>query len=76
MVAIHNEAPLGSLNDCETNGGRYDHKQPADTKRHLGMKTGLQGRVHTLPSWREDTHRWEGEHAVHGLVDKEEVRDV
>jgi len=76
VVAIHNKATPGSLNDYETNWGRYDRQQQADTKRHLGMQTGLQGRVHTLPSWREDTHRWAGEPAVHGMVDKEEVREL
>jgi len=40
------------------------------------MKTGLQGHVHTLPSWREDPHRWVGETAGHGMVDKEEVREL
>jgi len=74
VVAIHNGATPGSLNDYETNWGSYDRLQPADTKRHLGLKTGLQGRVHTLPSWREDTHQGAGVSAVHGMVDKEEVR--
>ena len=76
VVAIHSEAPPGSLNDYETNWGRYDRQQPANSKRHLGMKTGLQGHVHTLPAWREGPNRWAGEPDVHGMVDKEEVREL
>jgi len=76
VVAIHNEAPPGSLNDYKTNWGRYNRQQPSNTKRHLGMKTGLQSHVHTLPSWREGPNRWAGEPDVHGMVDKEDVREL
>jgi len=74
VADIHNEAPPGSLNDYETNWGRYDCQQPANTKRHLDIKTGLQGRVHTLQSLRGGPNEWAGEPDVHGMVDKEEVR--
>jgi len=33
VVAIHNQAPPGSLNDYETNWGRYERQQPDNTKR-------------------------------------------
>ena len=74
MVAIHNEAPSGSLNNYETNWGRYERQQPDNTKRHLGMKTGLQGHVHRLLSLRGGPNGWAGEPDVHGMVDKEVVR--
>ena len=74
MVAIHNEAPPGSLNNYETNWERYNCLQPEDTKRHLGLKTGLQGHVHALPSLRGGPNGWAGEPDVHGMVDKEVVR--
>ena len=71
MVAIHNAAPPGSFNNYETNWGRYNHQQHDNTKRHLGMKTRLQGHVHTLRSLRGGTNGWAGEPDVHGMVDKE-----
>jgi len=74
VVAIHNVAPPGLLNDYETNWGRYDRQQPDNTKRHMDMKTGLQGHVHTLPSLRGIPNVWAGEPDVHGMVDKEVVR--
>ena len=67
VVAIHNQAPPGSLNDYETNWGRYERQQPDNNKRHLGMKTGLQGHVHTLPSLRGGPNGWAGEPDVHGM---------
>jgi len=73
-VVIHNQVPPGSLNDYETNWGRYERQQPDNTKRHLGMKTGLQGHVHTLPSLRGGPNGWAGEPDVHGMVYKEVVR--
>ena len=54
--------------------GRYERQQPDNTKRHLGMKTGLQGHVHALPSLRGGSNGWAGESDVHGMVDKEVVR--
>ena len=74
MVVIHNEAPPDSLNNYETDWERYDRLQLEDTKRHLGLKTGLQGHVHALPSLRGGPTRWAGEPDVHGIVDKEVVR--
>jgi len=73
-VAIHNEAPPGSLNNYETNWERYIRLQLEDTKRHLGLKTGLQGHVHALPSLRGGPNGWSGEPDVHGMVNKEVVR--
>jgi len=74
VVAIHNQAPPGSLNDYETNWGRYTRQQPDNTKLHLGPKTGHQGHVHTLPSLRGGPNGWAGGPDVHGMVDKEVVR--
>jgi len=74
VVAIHNQAPPGSLNDYETNWGRYERQQLDNTKVHLGTKTGHQGHVHTLPSLRGGPNGWAGGPDVHGMVDKEVVR--
>jgi len=73
VMAIHSQAPPGSLNNFETIWEVYD-QQPENTKRHLGMKTGLQGHVHALPSLRGGSNGWAGESDVHGMVDKEVVR--
>jgi len=49
---IHSKAPLGSLNNYETHWEVYNHQQPENNKPNMGMKTGLQGHVHELPSLR------------------------
>jgi len=71
VVAIHNQAPPGPINNYETNWEVYDHLQPEKTKNHLGMKTGLQGHVHKLPSLRGGSNGWADEPDFHGMVDKE-----
>ena len=74
MLVIHNKAPLELLNNYVTNWEVYDRQQPEHTKRHIGMKTGLQGHVHALPDLRAGFNGWAGEHNVHGVVNKEVVR--
>jgi len=74
VLDIHSKAPLGSLNNYETNWEVYDRQQPENTKRHIGMQTGLQGHVHALPSLRVGFYGRVGENDVHGMVDKEVVR--
>jgi len=74
LLDIHSKAPLGSLNNFETNWEVYDRQKPENNKRHIGMKTGLQGHVHALPDLRTGFNRWAGEHNIYGMVDKEVVR--
>jgi len=74
VVAIHNQAPPGLLNNYKTNWGRYERQQPDNTKVHLGTKTGHQGHVHTLLSLREGPNSWAGGPDVQSMVDKEVVR--
>jgi len=74
VVAIHSQATPGSLNDNETNWGRYERQQPDNTKVHLFTKTGHQGHVHALPSWREGPNGWADGSGVPGMIDKEVVR--
>jgi len=76
VTDIHSKTPPGSLNDYASNWAVYDRLQPEDTKHHFGMKTGHQGHVHALPNLRVGFNRWAGQHNVHGMVDKEVVREL
>ena len=68
------QATPGSLNEYETNWRRYQRQQPDNNKVHLATKTGHQGHVHALPSWRDGPNSWAGGSDVPGMIDKEVVR--
>jgi len=42
----------------------------------MGMKTGHQGHVHALPNLRAGFSGWARKPNVHGMVDKEAVREL
>jgi len=76
VTDIHSKTPQGSLNDYASDWAVYDRLQPEDTKHHFGMNTGHQGHVHVLPDLRVGFNGWAGQHNVHGMVDKEVVREL